>query len=145
MIGDIFQPTHLIFILVVALLVLGPKRLPGLGRSLGHGMREFKDAITGRSKPTDAERAELESQTTGSQNDSGYTNPRLDLILNNARKAASEKARRTLYRAAEKIILADRPLIYLYHPVTRAGLEKALQGVTMYPDTLLRVAFAQFK
>lgn len=83
--------------------------------------------------------------TTGSQNDSGYTNPRLDLILNNARKAASEKARRTLYRAAEKIILADRPLIYLYHPVTRAGLEKALQGVTMYPDTLLRVAFAQFK
>jgi peptide/nickel transport system substrate-binding protein len=83
--------------------------------------------------------------TTGSQNDSGYTNPRLDLILNNARKASTEKARRTLYRAAEKIILADRPLIYLYHGVTRAGLDKSLKGVTMYPDTLLRVAFAQFK
>jgi peptide/nickel transport system substrate-binding protein len=83
--------------------------------------------------------------TTGSQNDSGYTNPRLDLILNNARKAATEGARKTLYRAAQKIILNDRPLIYLYHPVTRAGLQKALQGVTMYPDTLLRVSFAQFK
>jgi peptide/nickel transport system substrate-binding protein len=83
--------------------------------------------------------------TTGSQNDSGYTNPRLDLILNNARKAATEKARKTLYRAAQKIILADRPLIYLYHPVTRAGLDKSLKGVTLYPDTLLRVAFAQFK
>jgi len=55
--------------------------------------------------------------TTGSQNDSGYSNPRLDLILNNARKATTEKARATLYRAAQKIILADRPLIYLYHPV----------------------------
>jgi peptide/nickel transport system substrate-binding protein len=83
--------------------------------------------------------------TTGSQNDSGYTNPRLDLILNNARKASTEKARRTLYRAAQKIMLADRPLIYLYHGVTRAGLEKSLKGVTMYPDTLLRVSFAQFK
>ena len=83
--------------------------------------------------------------TTGSQNDSGYTNPRLDLILNNARKASTEKARKTLYRAAEKIILSDRPLIYLYHGVTRAGLDKSLKGVTMYPDTLLRVAFAQFK
>jgi peptide/nickel transport system substrate-binding protein len=83
--------------------------------------------------------------TTGSQNDSGYSNPRLDLILNNARKAATETARKTLYRAAQKIILADRPLIYLYHPVTRAGLDKSLKGVALYPDTLLRVAFAQFK
>ena len=83
--------------------------------------------------------------TTGSQNDSGYTNPRLDLILNNARKAATEKARQTLYRAAQKIILDDRPLIYLYHAVTRAGLNKSLKGVALYPDTLLRVSFAQFK
>jgi peptide/nickel transport system substrate-binding protein len=83
--------------------------------------------------------------TTGSQNDSGYSNPRLDLILNNARKAATEKARMTLYRAAQKIILADRPLIYLYHGVTRAGLNKSLKGVQMFPDTLVRVAFAQYK
>ena len=63
--------------------------------------------------------------TTGSQNDSGYSNPRLDLILNNARKAATADARQTLYRAAQKIILNDRPLIYLYHPVTAPGPDEA--------------------
>jgi sec-independent protein translocase protein TatA len=40
-------PFELIVVLVIALLVLGPKRLPQLGRSLGAGMREFKDAIVG--------------------------------------------------------------------------------------------------
>jgi sec-independent protein translocase protein TatA len=46
-IGDILQPTHLIFVLVIALLVLGPKRLPEVGRSLGKGLRDFKSAING--------------------------------------------------------------------------------------------------
>jgi sec-independent protein translocase protein TatA len=40
--------TGLIVILVVALLVFGPRRLPEIGRSLGKGMREFKDSVTGR-------------------------------------------------------------------------------------------------
>jgi len=47
MIGDILQPTHLFFVLVVALLVLGPKRLPEVGRALGSGLRDFKSAISG--------------------------------------------------------------------------------------------------
>ncbi len=47
MIGDILQPTHLLFVLVVALLVLGPKRLPEVGRSLGRGLRDFRSAISG--------------------------------------------------------------------------------------------------
>ena len=38
---------EMIIVLVIALIVLGPKKLPGAGRSLGNGMREFKDAITG--------------------------------------------------------------------------------------------------
>jgi sec-independent protein translocase protein TatA len=41
--------TGLIVILIVALLVFGPKRLPEIGRSLGKGMREFKDSISGGS------------------------------------------------------------------------------------------------
>jgi sec-independent protein translocase protein TatA len=41
---------ELIVILVIVLLVFGPKRLPMLGRQLGGGMREFKDSITGKSK-----------------------------------------------------------------------------------------------
>lgn len=45
MIGDILQPTHLLFVLVVALLVLGPKRLPEVARSLGRGLRDFRSAL----------------------------------------------------------------------------------------------------
>ena len=41
--------TGLIVILIVALLVFGPKRLPEIGRSLGSGMREFKQSVTGES------------------------------------------------------------------------------------------------
>ena len=40
-------PMELIVVLVIALVVFGPKRLPDLGRSLGGGMREFKKSITG--------------------------------------------------------------------------------------------------
>ena len=41
---------ELIIVLVILLVIFGPKRLPGLGRSLGSGMREFKDSISGKSK-----------------------------------------------------------------------------------------------
>ena len=40
-------PMELVIVLAIALIVLGPKRLPDAGRSLGRGMREFKGAITG--------------------------------------------------------------------------------------------------
>jgi len=52
--------TDLIVVLVVVLLIFGPKRLPILGRSLGQGMREFKDGIIGGSKDSgEEERGEL--------------------------------------------------------------------------------------
>jgi sec-independent protein translocase protein TatA len=41
-------PLELVIILVVVLVIFGPKRLPDLGRSLGRGMREFKDSVTGK-------------------------------------------------------------------------------------------------
>jgi sec-independent protein translocase protein TatA len=41
-------PTELIIVLVIVLVIFGPKRLPGLGRSLGSGMREFRDSISGK-------------------------------------------------------------------------------------------------
>ena len=43
-------PLELIVVLIIALIVLGPKRLPEVGRSVGKGMREFKDAISGEDK-----------------------------------------------------------------------------------------------
>ena len=41
---------EMVIVLVIALIVLGPKRLPDFGRSLGNGMREFKDSISGSSR-----------------------------------------------------------------------------------------------
>jgi sec-independent protein translocase protein TatA len=46
-------PLELGIILVIILVVFGPKRLPGLGKSLGSGMREFKDSIAGNNKDDD--------------------------------------------------------------------------------------------
>ena len=40
-------PMELVVVMVIALLILGPKRLPEMGRSVGHGMRSFKEAISG--------------------------------------------------------------------------------------------------
>jgi sec-independent protein translocase protein TatA len=48
-------PTELIIVLVIALLVLGPKRLPEVGRSVGRGMREFKDSLSGINSRDDDE------------------------------------------------------------------------------------------
>ncbi|HZD86384.1 MAG TPA: twin-arginine translocase TatA/TatE family subunit [Gaiellaceae bacterium] len=45
------SPTHIILILLLALLLFGAKRLPEIGRSLGTGMREFKDSISGNAPP----------------------------------------------------------------------------------------------
>jgi sec-independent protein translocase protein TatA len=69
-VGDILQPTHLLFVLVVALLVLGPKRLPEVGRSLGKGLRDFKSALGGEEQTPHAEvlhQTTVESTTPSSE------------------------------------------------------------------------------
>ena len=43
----LFQPTHLLLILLIVLIIFGPGKLPDLGRGLGKGIREFKDAMKG--------------------------------------------------------------------------------------------------
>jgi sec-independent protein translocase protein TatA len=52
-------PLELVIVLVIALVIFGPKRLPDLGKSLGTGMREFKDSITGKSDDDDDEPSAL--------------------------------------------------------------------------------------
>ena len=48
-------PTELIIVLVIVLVIFGPKRLPGLGRSLGSGMKEFRDSVTGKGSDDDVD------------------------------------------------------------------------------------------
>ncbi len=55
-------PMELVVVLIIALVVVGPKKLPELGRSLGGGMREFKDSVTG--KDHDREPAKIEAETS---------------------------------------------------------------------------------
>jgi len=52
-------PLEIVIILIIALIVFGPKRLPELGRSMGRGMREFKNSLTS-DKDDDDEVRELE-------------------------------------------------------------------------------------
>jgi sec-independent protein translocase protein TatA len=55
------SPTHLVMLFVIVLLLFGAKRLPEIGRSLGSGMREFKNSVTTHGE--DKEPAQLTSQS----------------------------------------------------------------------------------
>ena len=56
-------PLELLIVLGIVLLIFGPKRLPGLGKSLGTGMREFKDSITGKDDDPDSDEAPASQAT----------------------------------------------------------------------------------
>jgi len=66
-------PMELVIVLIIALIVLGPKRLPEAGRAVGKGLREFKDSLSGMSVRDDddedeEERAALRAERTASSN-----------------------------------------------------------------------------
>ena len=56
-------PWEIAILLVIVLLVFGPKRLPEMGRSLGKGMREFKNSITGKDEETAPVELPAETET----------------------------------------------------------------------------------
>ncbi len=62
-------PLELAIVLVIALVIFGPKRLPELGRSMGRGLREFKSSVTGDNDKDDVEAkpAELEEPPKGEE------------------------------------------------------------------------------
>jgi len=66
MIDGLLQPTHLLLILVVALFIFGPKKLPELGQGLGKGIRSFRDSM----KAAAAEDQEKTNTSTSTTNDS---------------------------------------------------------------------------
>jgi sec-independent protein translocase protein TatA len=72
-------PTELIIVLVIVLVIFGPKKLPGLGRSLGTSMREFKDSITGKDDDKSLVASDDDDDvapTTAEQHDDTISRPR---------------------------------------------------------------------
>lgn len=70
MAGGLFAPTHILVVLIVALVVLGPKRLPDAARSLGHGFHEFRDSITGGDNEPEAPAAIASTPTPPARSES---------------------------------------------------------------------------
>jgi sec-independent protein translocase protein TatA len=56
-------PLEIVIVLIIVLVIFGPKRLPDLGRSLGKGMREFKDSVTGKDREELPEPREAEPRS----------------------------------------------------------------------------------
>ena len=71
-----FGPLEIGIVLLIVLVVFGPKRLPDLGRSLGSGMREFKDSITGNHKDDDDDGpSKLSAAAKADEPDEAVTRP----------------------------------------------------------------------
>ena len=87
-------PLELVIVLLILIVIFGPKRLPGLGRSLGSGMREFKESITG-GKSDDEEddpgKAELPAAEREVEPGRGSARPEPEAVAVEAEPAASEK------------------------------------------------------
>ncbi len=62
MFEGLFQPMHLLVILVICLLVFGPKKLPELGKGLGEGIRGFKEGLKDHTEPGTASQAKDETK-----------------------------------------------------------------------------------
>ena len=74
MFAGLENPVHLLFLLLIVLLVFGPKRLPEMGRSLGHGMRHFRESLAGESKETPSA-ADTEATTSARPSDQPAVEP----------------------------------------------------------------------
>jgi peptide/nickel transport system substrate-binding protein len=79
----------------------------------------------------------------GSLNNLGWSTPRMDLLLDNARKATSLGARKKLYSSVYKILRTQLPIIVLWHPVNRHGVIKSVKGVQTFGDGLIRAYYAE--
>ena len=82
--------------------------------------------------------------TTGSQNVSGYSNPDVDKLLTDARQATDKAERVKLYGEVVAKLQQDDPIIYMYRQRNLTGVSKKLLGIQVYPDVVIRTAFAGF-
>ncbi|NVO58536.1 ABC transporter substrate-binding protein [Rhodobacteraceae bacterium B1Z28] len=77
--------------------------------------------------------------TGGGINDSHYSDPKVDDMLNNARASTDFDARKAEYDSARDILIDDMPIVYLYHQTWIWALDSDLEGFTAYPDGMIRL------
>jgi len=82
--------------------------------------------------------------TQGSLNVAGYSNPKVDNLLAQARETQDVAARAKLYGEVQTQTQKDNPLIYLYRQRNLTGISKDVSGVQVYADGIIRVAFAGY-
>jgi peptide/nickel transport system substrate-binding protein len=80
----------------------------------------------------------------GALNISGYANPKVDDMLDQARATTEQSQRLDLYRQVIAQVTSDRPLIYLFHQKLFTGADKKVVGMQFYGDGLLRFKEAGF-
>ncbi|MCZ4365922.1 ABC transporter substrate-binding protein [Sulfitobacter dubius] len=78
--------------------------------------------------------------TEGGINDSKYSNPEVDELLDKARKSNDQDVRRESYTAARAILNEEMPIVYLYHQTWIWALDSDITGFTPYPDGMIRLA-----
>lgn len=81
----------------------------------------------------------------GGINDSKYCNPDIDKLLDEARTSTDIDVRKQKYDEARAILMADSPLIYLYHQTWIWALSDSMDGFTAYPDGMIRLENVKFK
>ena len=79
------------------------------------------------------------------QNDGGYANPQADKLMEEARTVAGFDERKAIYEKLTKILLADLPIIYIYHRTLLIAHTTKLEGYRQMPDGLVRVVGLKFK
>jgi len=77
--------------------------------------------------------------TDAGLNDAGFSDPKVDELLNAARTTNDTAERRDLYNQARDILSEQSPLVYLYHQTWIWGLDDAITGFTPYPDGMIRL------
>jgi peptide/nickel transport system substrate-binding protein len=82
--------------------------------------------------------------TGGSLNVAGYNNKQVDNLLAQARRSTDTDQRRTFYAQAITKLHQDDPIVYLYRQRNITGVSDKVKGVQVFPDGVVRVAFAGF-
>ena len=102
---------------------------------------DFQASLVGWSGRVDPDGNIHQFMTTeGGINDSKYSNPEIDRILDEARTVNDTAARQALYAEARAILNEDLPIIYLWHDTWLWALDEGVQGFVPYPDGMIRLA-----